>query len=160
VKPGAGPRHFTFHPRAPYAYVINELASTITVFAWDAERGTLKELQTVPTLPDGFSGESFTAEVQVHPSGRYIYGSNRGHDSIAVFVVRSDGTLKPVEHVKTGGQTPRNFGIDPTGSYLFAANQRSDSVTLFRIDGETGRLSQTGTLAVPSPVCVKFLKRN
>ncbi|MBI3664749.1 MAG: lactonase family protein [Acidobacteria bacterium] len=159
VNPGAGPRHFAFHPGGRFAYVINEIQSTVTAFAYDASRGTLKELQTISTLPAGFKGESYTAEVQVHPSGRFLYGSNRGHDSIAVFAIDpAQGTLTALEQVSTQGKTPRNFGIDPTGSYLFAADQGSDKIVLFRIDPKTGRLTPTGqTLEAPSPVCVKFV---
>ncbi len=158
VRPGAGPRHFAFHPGGKYAYVINEIASNVTAFTWDAAGGVLKEAQTVSTLPEDFSGNNSTAEVVVHPSGRFLYGSNRGHDSIAVFAVdTAEGTLIPVEHVSTQGRTPRNFGIDPTGSYLIAANQNSESIVVFRIDAETGRLTPTGeTFQVSMPVCIKF----
>lgn len=161
VTPGAGPRHFAFHPNGKFGYAINELQSTVTAFAWDAKRGELKEMQTITTLPKDFSGENYCAEVQVHPSGKFLYGSNRGHDSIAVFTVDAGkGALKPVEQVSTQGKTPRNFGIDPTGSWLLAANQNSDSVVTFRIDAKTGRLTPTGqVLKVAAPVCVKFLAR-
>jgi len=159
VKPGSGPRHFAFHPKSTFAYVINELASTVTAFAYDAARGVLKEVQTLTTLPAGFSGVNHTAEVQVHPSGQFVYGSNRGHDSIAVFKVDGKkGTLTLVEQTPTQGKTPRNFGIDPTGRWLLAANQDTDNVVVFRIDAKTGRLSPTGqVLEVGAPVCVKFV---
>ncbi len=159
VKPGAGPRHFAFHPNGKFVYVINEMGNTVTAFAWDAARGALADLQTITTLPAGFSGESYCAEVQVHPSGKFLYGSNRGHDSIAVFAVdERRGTLTEVEQVSTRGKWPRNFGIDPTGSYLVAANQNSHNLTVFRIDSETGRLKASGQpLDVGSPVCVRFL---
>jgi 6-phosphogluconolactonase len=159
VKPGSGPRHFTFHPSGRFAYAINELASTVTAFSYDAARGALSELQTVSTLPGGFLGDSTTAEVQVDAAGRFLYGSNRGHDSIAVFAIdAATGTLTPVEHVSTRGRTPRNFGIDPTGGYLFAANQDSGNVAILRIDAQTGRLTATGkVLEVGSPVSVKFV---
>lgn len=162
VKPGSGPRHFTFHPNGKFAYVINELASTVTAFSYDAARGALTALQTVSTLPKDFTGSSTTAEVQVDPAGKFLYGSNRGHDSIAVFAIDpAKGTLTPVERVSTQGKTPRNFRIDPTGSYLFAANQASGNVVIFRIDAKTGRLTPTGqVLSVPSPVCVKFVPAN
>ncbi len=161
VNPGAGPRHFTFHPSGKFAYSINELQSTVTAFSWDAKRGVLKELQTITTLPEGFEGENYTAEVLAHPSGRFLYGSNRGHDSIAVFAVDpANGRLKALEQVSTQGKTPRNFGIDPSGSWLLAANQNSDTVVAYRIDPRTGRLTPTGqVLKVASPVCVKFLGR-
>jgi len=159
VAPGAGPRHLAFHPGGRFAYVINELACTVTAFAWDAERGTLSEVQTVPTLPADFTGASTCAEVQVHPGGRFLYGSNRGHDSLAVFAIDPEtGRLTPRGHQPTLGRTPRNFRIDPTGAWLLAANQNSDSVVVFRIDPATGRLEPTGaTAAVPSPVCVTFV---
>ena len=158
VHPGAGPRHFAFHPSAKFAYVINEMESTVTAFAWDAAAGVLKELQTTSTLPKEVPGNS-TAEVQVHPTGRFLYGSNRGHDSIAVFAIDAGkGTLTPIEQVSTQGKTPRNFGIEPTGSYLIAANQASNNLVVFRIDAKTGRLTPTGqTVEVGSPVCVKLV---
>jgi 6-phosphogluconolactonase len=158
VKAGSGPRHFAFHPKGRNAYVINELASTVTAFEYDPAKGVLKELQTLSTLPKDFSGTSYTAEVQVHPSGKFLYGSNRGHDSIAVFAIESNGSLRYIENTLTGGSTPRNFGISPDGKYLLAANQKSDNVVVFRIDSKSGRLTSTGnSLEVPSPVCVKFL---
>jgi len=159
VKAGAGPRHLAFHPNSRFAFVINELDSTITAFAYDARRGALTEVQTLPTLPGQFHGENTTAEVAVHPSGKFLYGSNRGHDSLAVFAIDPDkGALKLVEHVSTQGKSPRNFGIDPTGQWLLAANQSSDNVVAFRINPRTGRLTATGqVLEVAAPVCVTFL---
>ncbi|MFB3924269.1 MAG: lactonase family protein [Terriglobia bacterium] len=158
VQPGAGPRHFDFHPRGKFAYAICEMGSIITAFAYDAAAGTLQELQTISTLPKDYAGSNDDADIHVHPSGRFLYGSNRGHDSIAVFAIDPDkGTLTLVEHVSTQGKTPRNFGIDPSGSYLFAANQDSDNIVVFHIDSKSGRLTPTGqTIEVPSPVCVKF----
>ncbi len=159
LNPGAGPRHFAFHPNGKFAYAINELQSTITVFDYDASRGALKESQTLTTLPPDFKGQNSTAEVQVHPNGKFAYGSNRGHDSIAVFAVDAgSGKLRPVEHASTKGKTPRNFSIDPTGKYLFAANQDTNNVVIFRLDPASGRLTPTGqTLDVGKPVCVKFV---
>ena len=159
VAPGAGPRHFAFHRDGRFGYVINEMASTVTAFVYDRSRGVLKELQTITTLPKGFTGRSTTAEVQVHPSGRYLYGSNRGHDSVAVFSIDDrEGTLTLVEITPTQGKTPRNFGIDPTGAFLLAAHQDTDNVVVFRVDAKTGRVTPTGQiLEVGSPVCVKFL---
>ena len=159
VAPGAGPRHFAFHPTGRFAYVINEMHSTVTAFSYDADRGSLETIGTVSTLPEGFLGSSTTAEVQVHPSGKFLYGSNRGHDSIAVFAIDAGtGKLTPVGHASTQGKAPRNFGIDPTGRWLLAANQDSDSIVVFRIDGETGKLLSTGPgIRVPMPVCVKFM---
>jgi 6-phosphogluconolactonase len=160
VAPGAGPRHFAFQPGGRFAYVINELQSTVTAFAYDAARGALQEIQTLPTLPDDFSGSNTTAEIQVHPSGRFLYGSNRGHDSIAVYAIDADsGRLRFVEHESTQGDLPRNFGIDPSGRFLLAANQGSDSVVVFRIDGATGALTPTGqSIEVASPVCVRMVE--
>jgi 6-phosphogluconolactonase len=159
VAPGSGPRHFAFHPNGRFAYVINELASTLTAFEYDADRGALQTIQTVSTLPDGFEGKNSTADVHVHPSGKFVYGSNRGHDSIAIFAVDSTtGKLAPIGHQSTQGKTPRNFGIDPTGAYLLAANQDTDNVVVLRIDAATGKLSPTGqSIRVSMPVCVKFL---
>jgi 6-phosphogluconolactonase len=159
VAPGAGPRHFAFHPSGRYAYVINEMNSTVTAFTYDAQQGTLKELHTLSTLPAGFKGNNSTAEVQVHPSGKFLYGSNRGHDSIAIFTIDQDtGRLTAAGHELTQGRTPRNFGIDPTGSYLLAANQATDTIVVFRIDPQTGNLKATGqTVSMPTPVCVKFV---
>ena len=161
VKPGAGPRHFAFHPRGRFAYVINEIQCTVTAFEYHAQRGELKELQTISTLPEGESVQRgySTAEVQVHPSGKFLYGSNRGHDSVVVYALdESTGKLSYLENKSTEGKTPRNFGIDPTGSFLLAANQDSDSVAVFRIDAKSGRLTSTGqTVEVGAPVCVKFV---
>jgi 6-phosphogluconolactonase len=155
----AGPRHFAWHPSGRFAYVINELNSTVTAFSYDAGRGTLREIQTVSTLPADFAGKSDCAEVQVHPSGKFLYGSNRGHDSIAIFAIDSQtGRLAPLGHESTQGKTPRNFAIDPTGRYLLAANQDSNTIVVFRVDGQTGLLKATGqTAEVPAPVCVKFV---
>ncbi len=161
AEPGAGPRHFAFHPTGRFAYAINELLCTITASAVDPNGGGLKPVQTVSTLPpgqamiQGYSG----ADVQVHPSGKFLYASTRGHDSIAVFAIdEKTGHLTDVQHEPTGGKTPRGFGIDPTGAYLLAANQGSDSVVVFRIDASTGRLAATGhTVTIGAPVCVKFV---
>ncbi len=160
--PGAGPRHTSFHPNGKFLYAINELNSTVTAYSYDAAKGVLTELQTVSTLPEGFAGNNTTAEVQVHPSGKFLYGSNRGHDSIAIFAIdEATGRLTPTGHQPTQGKTPRNFGIDPTGTYLFAANQDSDNIVVFRIDAQTGRLEPSGrVIEVPTPVCVKFLPLN
>ncbi len=158
LKPGAGPRHVTFHPSAHVAYVLNELDSTVTAFAHDPDAGTLRELQTLTTLPADFRGENTGADIHVAPSGRFLYCSNRGHDSVAAFRVEAGaGTLSPLGHTPTGGRTPRNFAIDPTGQFLLAANQNSDSVVTFRIDTQTGALKPTGHGAeVPAPVCLKL----
>ena len=159
LKPGAGPRHFAFDPKDKHAYVINEIQSTVTAFSYDRGRGAFQELQTVSTLPKDFSGQNSTAEIAVDRKGKFLYGSNRGHNSIAVFAIDpGKGTLTPVEQTPTEGKVPRNFAIDPTGAYLFAANQNSGDVVLFRIDSNTGRLTPTGEkMEVSSPVCVVFV---
>ncbi len=161
TEPGAGPRHFALHPRGRFAFVINELLNSVTAFTRDPERGGLTAMQTISTLPDDQKPlpNYSTAEVLVHPSGRFLYGSNRGHDSIAVFSIdEKSGRLTFVETQPTQGATPRGFGIDPTGAYLLAGNQRSDSVVVFRINQETGRLTPTGNrIAVGAPVSVKFV---
>jgi len=158
LAPGAGPRHFAFHPSGRFAYVINELHCTITVFAYEAESGDLSERQTLSTLDVPLQKGFSTAEVQVHPSGRFLYGSNRGHDSIAVFSIHPEsGTLRRVQVISSGGVTPRNFGVDPVGGFLIAANQNSDNLVVYRIDASTGRLTPTGhTAECPTPVCVRF----
>jgi 6-phosphogluconolactonase len=159
VKPGAGPRHFAFHPSARFGYVINEIASTVTAFGYDAARGALTELQTLSTLPEGGAERNSTAEIEMHPSGKFLYGSNRGHNSIAVFAIdQQKGTLTRVENTSTGGEVPRNFAVDPSGRYLFAANQQTDNIVLFRIDQATGKLSPTGeSVKVDAPVCIRFV---
>jgi 6-phosphogluconolactonase len=159
VSSGAGPRHFAFHPSGKYGYVIDEMQSTITAFSYNAANGALDVIQTISTLPQDFKGDSNAAEVEVHPSGKFLYGSNRGHDSIALFTINTrKGTLTPEGYYHTVGKEPRSFAIDPTGSYLFAANQNSDSIVQFRIDLNGGGLSQTGqVLEVPTPVCVIFV---
>ena len=158
VKPGGGPRHFTFHPNGRFAYAINEMGNTVTAFAYDAKRGALKELQMITTLPKDFTGTNHTAEVLAHPSGKFLYGSNRGHNSIAVFSIGGKGTLTSVGQTSTQGEVPRNFNLDPAGGWLLAANQNTDNVVVFRIDQKTGRLEPHGQSArVVAPVCIKFL---
>jgi 6-phosphogluconolactonase len=161
TRPGAGPRHSTFHhvDAGMRVYLINELDNTIDVLSYDDQSGELKHLQNVPTLPADWSGESFTAEIRVHPTGRFLYGSNRGHDSIAVFRIDADsGLLTFVDHTSSGGEFPRNFCIEPSGKFLVVANQDSSNLVVMRIDPESGRLTPTGTEAnVSRPVCVRFL---
>lgn len=159
VEPGSGPRHMAFSPDWKFLYVINEMGSTVSTFTYDEQKGSLGRVQTVSTLPKGFSGSSTTAELQVHPSGKFVYGSNRGHDSVAIFRVEPEtGKLTPAGHEPTGGKNPRSFAIEPGGAYLLAANQDSDSVIVFKIDQETGNLTPTGAKAsVPKPVCVEFV---
>ena len=159
AKPGAGPRHLAFHPDGKFVYIINELDCTITTAAYDAITGGLKEIQTTTTLPSGFSGENTCAEIAVSPNGKFLYGSNRGHDSIASYSIdKTTGKLAYVEHVSTGGKTPRNFTIDPTGKYLLAANQNSGSIVVFNIDQSSGRLRAAGKkIDIPAPVCLRII---
>ena len=158
MAPGAGPRHLAFHPNGRFAYVINEINSTVTVLSYDAAGGALKPIESVSTLPEGFRGKSTTAEVAVHPFGKFLYGSNRGHDSIVAFAIDAEsGKLRLIGHEPTQGKTPRNFAIDVLGDFLVAANQDSDNVVVFRIDAQSGKLQATGqSIKVGSPVCVEF----
>ncbi len=159
VEPGAGPRHSTFHPNGRFLYDINEIAGSISAFNYNAHSGAMRHLQTISTLPTDFKDKNDSAEIVVHPSGKFLYGSNRGPDTIAVFAIDSaKGTLKLVETVSTQGKAPRSFAIDPSGKYLLAANQDSNNVVVFRIDPKTGRLTATGqVLEIPSPVCLLFV---
>jgi 6-phosphogluconolactonase len=156
---GAGPRHLAFTPDGHFVYVINELSATVVAYQYDAVRGSLKELQTLSTLPEDFTGPKSGAEIAVHPNGNFLYASNRGDDSIAVFRIDPrKGTLTDIDRVSTQGKTPRNFAIDPSGTRLYAANQDSNSVVVFRIDEQTGGLTPDGKVfEVPSPVCVLFI---
>ncbi len=159
VSPGAGPRHLDFHPDGRFVYLLNEIGSTVTVFAYDAEAGTLAEIETVSTLPANFSGSSHCAEIRVHPSGRFVYASNRGHDSIAMYSIdRESGRLTELGQESTRGRIPRNFNISPDGRFVMAVNQDSDNGVVFRVDESTGRLVFTGEeIEVPASVCIKFL---
>lgn len=162
LPPGSGPRHFAFHPNGKFSYTNNELTSTVTLLDWNAALGTLAARQTLSTLPADFPQErNSTAEIQVHPSGSFLYVSNRGHDSLAIFSIDPlNGELHSVGHEATAGKTPRNFGIDPTGTFVLAANQDSDSIQVFRVDLTSGHLMPVGgPVEVPRPVCVKFLPR-
>ncbi|MBW8039854.1 MAG: lactonase family protein [Planctomycetes bacterium] len=158
VKPGAGPRHFAFHPNGKYAYVINELDCTVTAFAYESSSGHLTEIQTITTLPKSFDGSNACAEIRVHPSGKFLYGSNRGHDSIVVYQVDlAKETLTFIEHETADIKTPRNFNIDPTGKFCLVANQGKDSVVVFRIDQENGALEPTGhKISIARPVCIRY----
>ncbi|MDB6131712.1 MAG: pgl 1 [Verrucomicrobiales bacterium] len=161
LEPGAGPRHFDFTPKSTFAFIINELNSTLNSYQYDSKGGVLTKIETVSTLPADFKGNSSTADIHVHPSGKFVYGSNRGHDSIAVFSLdQKSGRLSLLENVSTGGKTPRNFSIDPSGHFLVAANQESDNIVFFTIDQNSGKLTPTGdTLKVGKPVCIQFFKR-
>jgi 6-phosphogluconolactonase len=156
---GAGPRHFVLHPSGKFAYVVAEMQSTVTALSVDLKAGTLQRLQTLSTLPKDFKGENDDAEVHVHPNGKFLYTSNRGHDSIVVYAIDpAKGTLTVIDHVPTQGKIPRSFEIDPTGKFLFAENEKSNNIVIFRIDEKTGRLTATGQkLEVSEPVCVKFV---
>lgn len=156
--PGAGPRHFKFGATGRHGYVLTEMGATIITYDFDPESGTLNEKQTVSMLPPDFSGERWAAEVRVHPNGKFLYGSNRTHDSIAVFAIdETAGTLSLIEIVRSGGKTPRNFALSPDGKWLVCAHQDSDNVTVFGVDGQTGRLRKTShTAVVPMAVCVAF----
>ncbi len=159
LAPGSGPRHFAFAPDGRRAFVINEILSTLTGFSVDRKTGALAEVDTVTTLPGGPVAGNSTAQVCVHPDGRFVYGSNRGDDSIVVHAVGKNGRMTFVERVPTGGKTPRNFNLDPSGRFLWAANQSSDSISIFRVDGRTGRLTPHGKpVTVGSPVCVVFVR--
>jgi 6-phosphogluconolactonase len=158
MKPGSAPRHFTFHPDGKTAYSLNEIDSTVTVLRYDATTSRFQPLQNLSALPDGFRGQNTAAEVLAHPSGKFLYTSNRGHNSIAVFAIDPDGKLRLVTHVASGGKTPRGFGVDPTGRWLIAANQSTHNLAVFAIDPTTGIPRATGVTAnVHTPVCVKFL---
>jgi 6-phosphogluconolactonase len=158
VAPGSGPRHLAFAPDAKFAYVLNELSATVTVFAYDAAAGALTEKQTISTLPAGYTGQHWCAEIAVHPSGRWLYASNRGHNSLAQFSIDPvTGLLKFETTQETGGRTPRHFAILPSAEYLVIANQESDTMRLCRIDAATGRLAPVGEMVgVAAPVCVEF----
>jgi 6-phosphogluconolactonase len=158
VPPGSGPRHFAFHPKGMYAYACGEMTSTVIAFSYNPEKGVLTQLQVLSTLPEPVKGNS-TAETQVSPDGKFVYVSNRGHNSIAIFEVdQATGKLTAKGHCPTGGKIPRNFGIDPSGAFLIAANQDSNNIVVFKIDPKTGMPSPTGHQAeVPKPVCVRFL---
>lgn len=155
---GAGPRHADFHPTLPHAYVINELDSTMAVYEYDTTTGALEQIQLLSTLPDGFTGRNTTAEVWVHPSGRFLYGSNRGHSSIVGYAIdQSSGLLSPIGWTPTGGQTPRYFGLDPSGSRLYACNQNDHNIVAFMVDQATGTLTPTGqSIETGSPVTIVF----
>jgi 6-phosphogluconolactonase len=158
--PGAGPRHVAVSPDGEFVYVINEMTLTVTALSYEDDNGSLKEVQTVSTLPEGTpaSSDYSTAEVVISPDGKFLYGSNRGHDSLAIFARdKSSGKLSLVGHQPTLGKTPRNFAIDPTGQYLLAANQNSDTIAVFKIDRATGKLTPAGSpISVPRPVCIRM----
>ncbi|MBO9636890.1 MAG: lactonase family protein [Siphonobacter aquaeclarae] len=155
VAPGAGPRHFTFHPNGKFAYVINELNGTVTGFRYGAN-GTLTEFQSISTLPESYKGESICADIHISPDGKFLYGSNRGHDSIAIYAIDAKtGKLTLVDITPSGGKHPRNFMIDPTGAFVLVANRDTDNVVIFRRDAQTGKITPTGRhIEVSMPVCL------
>ncbi len=159
VPPGAGPRHLCFTPDGRHAYLICEMGSRIIAFAYEPAQGALDEVQSVSTLPDGFRGRNTAAEIAVHPSGKFLYGSNRGDDSLAVFALEGrTGQLTLRQRVASGGKTPRHFALDPTGRWLLAANQDSDNLVVFRLDRRTGKLTPIGhAVTLGAPVCVTFV---
>ena len=161
VAPGSGPRHMAFHANGKWVYVVNEMACTITAFSWDADHGSLSEIQTIATLPADFKGQKSTAEITVDRQGKFLYASNRDDaNSIAIFSIDSDrGSLQLLGSVSTQGRAPRYFSLDPTGNWLLAENQTTDNVVVFQVDHATGMLKATGTnVHVPTPVCVMFLE--
>lgn len=159
VRGGSGPRHFTFHPNGHYLYLLSEMASTVTVFAYDPAAGTLKEKQTISALPKSFSGPSDAAEIQIDAAGKFLYASNRGSDSITVFAVNGQkGTLRVVQNISSGGKTPRYFTLDPTGRFLLAANQESDNIVTFTVDRRSGKLAKVSQVEkISAPVCLSFV---
>lgn len=160
VAPGSGPRHFTFSPAGKRAYLLNELNSTVSVFSFDSESGSLSEIQSITTLPEDFKEENSTSEILCHPSGKFVYAANRGHNSIAAFLINpEDGKLTFIEREAVPGDWPRNFGIDPTGGYLLVAATNSNNVPVLKIDQKTGALSDSGvSIDVPGPMCVRFIR--
>lgn len=158
VTAGSGPRYLEYHPSGAFAYLINELNSTVTAFTVDQE-GLLSEIQNIRTLPEGYEGESTCADLHIAPSGQYLYASNRGHDSLAMFAINAQtGMLTAIGHISTHGRIPRNFVIDPSGRFVLVANQDSDNIAVFEIDSRNGLLAYTGIeVEVPTPVCVRFL---
>ena len=159
VAPGSGPRHTAFDPRDRYVYAINETASSIVRFGWDSNRGVLTQFETVSTLPEGFTGVNTGAEILMHPSGKFLYATNRGNDSVAVFSVQADtGRLTPLQFISTEGKTPRNAEFDPTGKWLLVTNKDSNNAVVYRIDQSTGRLTENGDpVSVPGPFCERFV---
>lgn len=158
VQAGAGPRHMAFHPLGKTAYVVNELDATVNTFDYDSKTGKLTQKQTISTLPEGYKDPSWCADIHAHPHGNFVYASNRGHNSIAIFSVDlNSGELTFIKTESTKGDFPRNFAIDPNGRFLWVANQNSDSIYIFKINTQTGELTEVGNIEIPTPVCLKFL---
>ena len=159
VPPGSGPRHLAFHPKGGFAYVCDEMTSAVTVLAHDAKKGTLMAIQTLGTLPDGYADakKNSTAEIFCHPNGRFVYVSNRGHDSIAVFAIGEDGKLTSVQHAPSNVKVPRGFGLSPDGGWLVAAGQNDNTLASHKVDPTTGKLTPAAMVSgVGAPVCVVF----
>jgi 6-phosphogluconolactonase len=158
MPPASGPRHFVFHPNGRFLYLANELDSTVTACEWDGEAGRLRPFQKLPTLPGGYEGVNAVADIHLHPSGRFLYVSNRGHDSLAIFSVdHRRGLLDPLGHAPSGGRTPRGFAIDPQGQFILVANQHSGNIAALRLDPQSGQLFPTDhKISIPQPVCVLF----
>src|SRR5262249_24553095 len=161
LKPGTGPRHIAFSPDERFAFVLTEIGASVVALSYDLQTGSFQEIDSVTTLPKGFTGRNEDAEIAVHPNGKFLYASNRGADTIAIFSIDpTTGKLTPLGQVLTGGKEPRHFLIDPSGAYLLAENQNSNTITVFHIDPKTGGLTATGeSVSVPSPVCVAFAPR-
>lgn len=159
ITPGSGPRHVKFHPNGKWVYLISEIASTVTAFNWDSTNGSLTQFQSVSALPANFKGVNTSAEIVVHPNGKFLYASNRGDNTVAVFAIdQTTGRLTLVEHVPSGGKMPRNFAFDPTGKWIICSNHDSNLAVVFRVDENTGKLTQTGDpVSVPYPFCERFL---
>ncbi len=158
VRPGAGPRHFAFHPSLPFAYVINELDYTITAFRWQAASGALDTLQTVSTLPQAFDGDNLCSDIHITPDGKFLYGANRGHNSLAAYAIDGEtGLLTAIGHTPTQGEIPRNFAISPDGQFVYVGNQNSDNILIFSIEKD-GQLSYRKEVKTPTPVCIQFVK--
>jgi 6-phosphogluconolactonase len=160
VKPGSGPRHVVFHPNGRYVYLVTEMGDTVILFDWDGRHGTLTEEQSISTLPPDFHGVSVAAEIKVHPNGRFLYTSNRGHDSIATFSINAgNGRLTPIQHISSGGRSPRNFDFDPSGHWLLVTNHESNNATVLRVDPRSGLLSSAGQpVDIAFPFCPRFLQ--
>jgi 6-phosphogluconolactonase len=157
VASGSGPRHMAFHPDRTHAYVLDELVSSITVFTYEPNRGAFIWVQTIPTLPKGFTGNNTTAEIRIHPDGQFLYNTNRGHNSVTMYEIDpSTGKLEVIGWESTRGEWPRGMNIDPSGTFLYAANQNTDSIAVFRIQPSNGKLKFSTLVTTPTPVDVEF----
>jgi 6-phosphogluconolactonase len=158
VPPGGGPRHLSFHPNGQWVYVLSEMGGSVSFFLWDSQRGAMTIQQTISALPPDYKGNNTSADIAIHPNGKFLYATDRGPDCLAVFTIAPDGHLTFVQTIPTAGKTPRNFTIDPTGNWIIVSNQDGNNVVVFKIDLLTGRLTQTGQpLNLPKPMCARFL---